>query len=145
MVERIEWKGKVLATVLRRGYDEEGVNFITSQDNPLQLGVLKHQKGTRIKAHSHKNNPRVIRQIQEVLFVEYGKVEVEFFDDKEKRVAGRILNSGDSILLRSGGHGFNVLEDSKIIEIKQGPYYGAEKDKERFGRKKESRNNDTRL
>jgi len=137
MIEKIEWKGKVLATVLRKGYDEEGVNFITSPDDPLQLGVLKHRGGTRIKAHSHKNNPRVIRQIQEVLYIEYGKVEVEFFDDKGKRVAGRILNSGDTILLRSGGHGFNVLEDSKIIEIKQGPYYGAEKDKERFDRKKE--------
>jgi len=137
MVEKVEWKGRLLAIVLRKSYDEEGVNFITSQDNPLQLGVLKHRKGTRIKAHSHKDSPRVIRQIQEVLYIEQGKVEVEFYDDEENRVAGRILSSGDTILLKSGGHGFNVLEDSKIIEIKQRPYYGAEKDKERFGRKKE--------
>ena len=137
MVEKIEWKGKVLATVLRKGYDEEGVNFITSPDDPLQLGVLKHRGGTRIKAHSHKDSPRVIRQIQEVLYIEYGKVEVEFYDDKGKRVAGRILGSGDAILLSSGGHGFSVLEDSKIIEIKQGPYYGTEKDKQHLNSKEE--------
>jgi len=137
MVEKIEWKGEVLAVILRKGYHKEGVNFITSQDNPLQLGVLKHRKGIRIKAHSHKDSPRVIRKIQEVLYIQYGKVEVEFYDDEENRVAGRILSSGDTILLKSGGHGFNVLEDSKMIEIKQGPYYGAEKDKERFGQKKE--------
>ena len=137
MVEKIEWKGKVLATVLRKGYDEEGVNFITSPDDPLQLGVLKHRGGTRIKAHSHKDSPRVIRQIQEVLFIQYGKVEVEFYDDKENRITGRTLSSGDTILLSSGGHGFNVLEDSKIIEIKQGPYYGAEKDKQHLSSKEE--------
>jgi len=137
MIEKIEWKGEVLAVILRKGYDEEGVNFITSQDNPLQLGVLKHRGGTRIKAHSHKSSPRVIREIQEVLFIQYGKVEVEFYDDKENRITGRTLSSGDTILLSSGGHGFNVLKDSKIIEVKQGPYYGGEKDKERLSREKE--------
>jgi len=137
MVEKIEWNGEILAIVLRKSYDEEGVSFITPENNPLQLGVLKHRGGTRIKPHTHRDTPRVIRETQEVLFVEYGKVEVEFYDEEQSRVAGTTLGLGDIILLMSGGHGINVLKDSKIIEIKQGPYYGAKKDKERFTREKQ--------
>ena len=34
-------------------------------------------------------------------------------------------------MLVSGGHGFKVLEEVEMIEVKQGPYYG-EQDKVRF-------------
>jgi hypothetical protein len=36
---------------------------------------------------------------------------------------------GDTIFFVAGGHGFTMLEDSKIIEVKQGPYFGKDKDK----------------
>ncbi|MFQ5996125.1 MAG: hypothetical protein ACE5KP_00670 [Dehalococcoidales bacterium] len=132
MIEKIEWKGKTLALILRGDYEPEGVNFITPQDNPFQLGILKHRQGTRIKPHVHKKSPRTINDIQEVLHMEYGKVEVEFYDAEGRKLKSAILNSNDTILLLSGGHGFNILEDAKIIEVKQGPYYGTEGDKERL-------------
>jgi len=56
--------------------------------------------------------------------------EAEFYERSGKKVGSAILNSGDTILLLRGGHGFNILEDSKIIEVKQGPYYGVEEDKQ---------------
>jgi hypothetical protein len=40
-----------------------------------------------------------------------------------------VLNSGDTILLASGGHGFEMLEDTEMLEIKQGPYSGVTNDK----------------
>jgi hypothetical protein len=43
----------------------------------------------------------------------------------------RILSSGDVLLLAFGGHGFQMLEDCEVIEVKQGPYSG-ELDKTRF-------------
>lgn len=129
MIDRIEYKGKVFALILRKDYDEDGVNFITSRDEPIQLGVLKHQSGTKIKPHIHKHHSRAISKVQEVVHIEYGKVEAEFYESNGRKVATTILNSGDTILLLCGGHGFNILEDSKIIEIKQGPYYGVEEDK----------------
>ena len=43
----------------------------------------------------------------------------------------RILNQGDVVLLAYGGHGFEMLEDSEMIEVKQGPYAG-DMDKVRF-------------
>jgi hypothetical protein len=132
MIEKIEWNDEVFALILRADYELEGVNFITSQDNPLQLGVLKHQQGSRIKPHIHRSFPKTIKEVQEVLHIEYGKVEAEFYETGGKKVGAVILKSGDTILLLLGGHGFNILEDSKIIEIKQGPYRGEDKDKERF-------------
>lgn len=129
MVEKIEYEGMTFAIVLRKDYDEDGVNFITSEDEPIQLGILKHERGTKIKPHTHKNQPRTITEVQEVLHVDYGKVEAEFYESNGRKVAATILHSGDTILLLRGGHGFNILEDSKMIEVKQGPYYGIEEDK----------------
>ena len=43
----------------------------------------------------------------------------------------RVLGPGDVILLISGGHGFEVLEELNMVEVKQGPYAG-ETDKTRF-------------
>jgi hypothetical protein len=43
----------------------------------------------------------------------------------------RILSAGDVILLAFGGHGFEMLEPTEIIEVKQGPYAG-DQDKTRF-------------
>jgi hypothetical protein len=68
---------------------------------------------------------------KEVLFIKSGKVRVDFYDDEKKYIESRVLVSGDVILLAFGGHGFEMLEDSEIIEVKQGPYVG-EKDKTRF-------------
>lgn len=132
MIEKIEYEGKILALILRSGYEQNGVNFITSEDNPLQLGVHKQKQGVKIKPHTHRNIPRTIDEVQEVLHIHYGEVEVEFYDAQGRKLRNAILNHGDTILLLSGGHGFNILKDSKIIEIKQGPYYGVGKDKERL-------------
>lgn len=139
MIEKIAWNGEVFALIMRADYEPQGVNFVTSQDNPLQLGVLKHQQGSKIKPHIHKSFPKTISEVQEVLHIEYGKVEVEFYETGGKKVSCVILNSGDTILLLSGGHGFNILEDSKIIEVKQGPYRGVDKDKERLRTNQENR------
>lgn len=132
MVERIEHNGKLFALILRANYESEGVNFITSEDNPLQLGILIHKQGSIIKPHTHRNLPKTITTVQEVLHIQSGKIEAEFYESKGKKIASTVLDSGDTILLLSGGHGFNILEDSKIIEVKQGPYGGVEADKERL-------------
>jgi hypothetical protein len=66
-----------------------------------------------------------------VLFIKSGKVRVDFYDDHQNYYESRILNKNDVILLASGGHGFEMLEVSEIIEVKQGPY-SQKKDKKIF-------------
>ena len=129
MIETIEHDGAVLAIVMRRDYEPAGVNFITAGGNPLQLGSIRLNRGDSLKPHVHRHLPRTIDQVHEVLHVEYGLVEVGFYTELGERTATTIIGEGDTILLMSGGHGFHVLEDTKMIEVKQGPYEGTDQDK----------------
>jgi hypothetical protein len=56
---------------------------------------------------------------------------VDFFDEQQNYLESRELRRGDVILLIKGGHGFEVLEELEMIEVKQGPYAG-DQDKTRF-------------
>ena len=132
MIEKIEWHGEALALIIRAGFDQEGVNFVTPDDSPLQLGILRHPRGFSIKPHVHRASRKTIHSIQEVLHVECGSLRVDFYDDDGERIQSVVLKMKDTILLIAGGHGFEMLEDCKIIEVKQGPYEGAAQDKRRL-------------
>jgi len=132
MVEKIEHEGRLYALVLRRETEVEGASFFTPPENDLQLGLHQHRRGAEIKPHLHRDSTRTVRSIQEVLHIQRGKVEADFYDEERQRVARCTLEAGDTVLLLAGGHGFRMLEDTKMVEVKQGPYYGVEADKSRF-------------
>jgi hypothetical protein len=132
MLEKIEINNQLLALILYGDDKAKGVKFFTESSNSFQIGLLQHSSGSYIKPHIHRTIHRAIDDTQEVLHIEEGMVEVEFFDHSEQIVSKRVLNPGDTVLLVSGGHGFNILRDSRIIEIKQGPYGGIEEDKVHF-------------
>ena len=130
MLEYIKGKDELLlAVVIRQGFSDEGVNFVTSPENYLQVGILNHKEGSIIKPHRHKEMPRTINYTQEVLHIEYGKMEVDFYQNNQL-IKKALLFEGDTIILLAGGHGFNILEDTKMIEVKQGPYLSQTEDKE---------------
>ena len=138
MLEYIKGKDNLLlAIIIRRGFSDEGVSFVTPPENFLQLGILNHKEGSKIKPHLHKEKLRTINYTQEVLHLEYGKVETEFYQNNQV-IKKCLLFSGDTIILLAGGHGFNILEDTKMIEIKQGPYLSQAEDKELLEIKEES-------
>lgn len=66
-----------------------------------------------------------------MLFVKAGLIRVDFFDEGKSYLESRIIGAGDVILLSNGGHGFEMLEESEVIEVKQGPYVG-DADKTKF-------------
>jgi len=127
----IKKNGELHALVIRREFSRPGPNFFTPGEFSQQLGLLVHPKGRIVKRHRHKLVKREIFRTQEVLVLLDGKVRVELYDDEGAKLKNVILKSGDSILLAQGGHKVIVLEDSKIIEVKQGPYAGFD-DKEFF-------------
>jgi len=131
MIETITNKNKVLAIIIFTGERKAGVNFVTPSESTLQLGTIRHARGTVIPPHTHNIFPRTINKTQEVLVIQKGSIKVNFYDENFKQIETRTLNSGDTILLADDGHGFEVLEECEIIEIKQGPYAG-EADKTRF-------------
>lgn len=130
-LEIVKKKEKLLAMIIRDDYICESVDFVTPNDYSQQVAYMHHQEGKVIDAHIHNLVHRNVVLTQEVLFIKKGKLRVDFYDDYEDYLESRILNAGDVIILISGGHGFFVLEEIEMIEVKQGPYSG-EKDKTRF-------------
>lgn len=131
MVEMITDKGVTLAMLLRTTYQAEGIQFFTPNDFSQQLAYMRRPEGYVIAPHVHNAVPREVQFTKEVLLIKSGKVRVDFYDDGQNYLESRILYQGDVILLAFGGHGFEMLEESEIIEVKQGPYAG-EADKTRF-------------
>jgi len=131
MIEKIEFNNELLAIIVRNTFNQSGIHFFTPDDFSQQLAFMKHQKGKIIDPHIHNPVTRQVHYTKEVLFIRKGKLQVDFFNDAKKYLESRILNEGDVILLSTGGHGFKVLEDVEMFEVKQGPYAG-ENDKTRF-------------
>ena len=128
-IEKIIDEGKILGVVVRNDSSLKGVNFFTPQDFSQQLGLLVHEKGKKIKAHRHKLIKREITLTQEVLVVLEGKAKIELYNEKLQKIKTVVITNGDTILLAHGAHSIEILEDSRIIEVKQGPYAGMD-DKE---------------
>lgn len=131
MIQYINYNGHVQAMILRANYHAEGIQFFTPNDFSQQLGYMNRPSGYVIPPHVHNPVVREVQFTKEVLFIKSGKVRVDFYDDDQNYLESRILNQGDIVLLAFGGHGFEMLEATEVIEIKQGPYAG-EQDKTRF-------------
>ena len=131
MIEKVQKDKKIYAIIIRANYSNEGIEFFTPDEFSQQLAYMKRPKGYNISPHLHLNTNKNIQNTQEVLLIRSGKVRVDFYEDNKEYFTSKILIKGDVILLAFGGHGFEVLEESEIIEVKQGPY-AENKDKERF-------------
>jgi mannose-6-phosphate isomerase-like protein (cupin superfamily) len=131
MIQKIVHNNIDLSIIIRHGFQTDGIAFFTTDDYSQQLGYMNRPEGYVIKPHVHNLVPREVTLTQEVLYIKSGKVRVDFYDDDMVYLESTTLFPGDVILLAKGGHGFKMLEQSEIIEVKQGPYCG-EMDKVRF-------------
>lgn len=114
---------KTLAVVFRNNLKVKELQFFTHDDNDLQVGIHARKKGIKLIPHIHEiKKPLRVKSIQEVLYIEKGKVRVTIYTDSGSVISKKILLKGDSILLISGGHAVDFLENSRIFEVKQGPY-----------------------
>lgn len=131
MVQNICYQERVIAVILKTKYSSDGIEFFTPNDFSQQLGYMNRPQGYVIPPHVHNPVSREVQFTKEVLFIKSGRMRVDFYDDDQNYLESRILEQGDVILLAFGGHGFEMLEPTEMIEVKQGPYAG-EADKTRF-------------
>ncbi|CAN5422690.1 hypothetical protein BH09BAC5_BH09BAC5_23370 [soil metagenome] len=131
MIERIEGPDGLLAIIIYHQFQENGIHFFTPDDFSQQLAYMNRPKGYVIDPHVHNEVKREVRLTQEVLFIRKGKIRVDFYDNDKNYLENRVLTDGDVILLTAGGHGFEMIEETEMIEVKQGPYVG-DSDKTRF-------------
>ncbi|MDB5205622.1 MAG: hypothetical protein JWR72_697 [Flavisolibacter sp.] len=131
MVEHYVHNDQLLAIIIRASFSKSGIEFFTPNDFSQQLGYMNRPQGYIIEPHMHSHIERRVVLTQEVLFIKSGTVRIDFYDSDQAYLESRVLAKGDVILLAAGGHGFQMLEDAEIIEVKQGPYSGTD-DKIRF-------------
>jgi len=131
MKKEITCQGELLGIIISQQFKESGIHFFTPDHLSQQLAFMNHPEGKEIAPHVHNPVTREVQYTQEVLFIKKGKLRVDFYSKEHKYLESYILTQGDVILLATGGHGFQVLEEIEMIEVKQGPYAG-DQDKTRF-------------
>lgn len=128
-IEEVKIDGRVAAIIVRNEFRPDGIQFVTPDDYSQQLGYMRRPAGYVIQPHIHLQVDRQASFTQEVLYMRKGRVRVDFYREDESYVDSREISTGDVILLSTGGHGFEMLEESELIEVKQGPHLD---DKRRF-------------
>ena len=123
----------VLAIIIRSADWEEGLSFVSSNEDYQQIGIWGYNKGQKLAPHIHSIAPRQVLRTQEIVFVREGRIRADIYTEKKMYLKSVELGKGDTIILLNGGHGYEILEDNtKILEAKTGPYVGPDRDRERI-------------
>jgi len=131
LIENIVHGLEPIALIIRANFDEPGLHFFTPGSFSQQVAFMKHSAGHKIAPHVHNMVNRQVLYTQEVLLIRRGSVRVNLYSSSKEFITSRELEAGDVILLCGGGHSFEMLEETSMIEVKQGPYAG-DQDKTRF-------------
>ena len=123
MIEKIKHKNKLFALIVKGKYrSKKGITFFTDNKDIQQFGYMNHKKNHIIKPHIHKRQMRKLLHTSEVILILKGSLRVDFYNNKKKYLFSKIIKEKDIIMLVHGAHGFKVLKNVEMIEIKQGPY-----------------------
>ncbi len=124
MIEKVLHNNELFALIVRKQFRKKrGINFFTSKEATQQFGYMKHKKNYIIKPHRHNIRLTKIHKTTEVILLLKGILRVDFYDNENKYLFSKIVNEKDIIMLVHGGHGFKILKDVEMIEVKQGPYH----------------------
>lgn len=130
-LEVIRHEGKMICMIIRAEPMPESTVFYTPDDLHVQFGKIVYAANGKIARHRHKPKRRSIAGSSEVLVVQKGRMILDIYADGRTIHSSREMGPGDVVILVAGGHGFHFLEDTVLLEVKQGPYHG-DGDKEYF-------------
>ena len=125
-VEEIIHEGNLYALIVRKDFHEPGIHFFTPANFSEQLAYIAHPAGHQIRAHAHRDVSRDVVRTLEVLVVRKGRLRIDLFTPRDEYIESHVVGAGDVVLLAYGGHGFEVIEDCEMFEVKQGPYLGGD-------------------
>ena len=132
-VKEIEQGNVVLARLIKAEDWNDGLGFYSKENEVIQVGTWHYNTGKELLKHIHNEVDRVITRTNEVLFIVSGSVKAFIYNLEGQLVEELIVNQGDTLILLNCGHGYEILSDkTKVLEIKNGPYLGAEIDRKRF-------------
>ena len=111
----------------------EGLQFFSNDEEYQQVGTWGYEKGKQLLAHSHNEVVREVKWTQEVLYIKKGSIKAYIYDIDDSFVDEMTILEGDILILLYGGHGYEILKDgTQVLEVKNGPYVGAENDRRRL-------------
>ncbi|MCM2322905.1 MAG: hypothetical protein NDJ90_06550 [Oligoflexia bacterium] len=112
---------------------KDGLNFFSNDPDFIQVGTWSYPADKVLLAHTHNEVKREVDLTQEVLYIRKGSIRADIYDLKLAKMDEQICREGDVMVLLRGGHGYQILENgTQVLEIKNGPYVGAERDRRRF-------------
>ena len=128
-MQKFIYKNKVFAEIIRANMKSSKTKFFSDSKSSFQFGFVSHQKGYIENPHYHRKIKRIIYDCQQVLFVQKGRIEVKFFNEKKKLIKTILIKKGDAINIVQGIHLIRILENSQCITVKQGPFISDKMDK----------------
>lgn len=126
-------KGEVMAVYVSSVWWEDGLNFVSDREDFLQVGTWRYDEGIELSAHTHNSVGREVNRTQEVIHLKRGKLLASIYDEQGLFLESIEVSNGDTLILIKGGHGYKILEaDTCVLEVKNGPYFGADIDRRKF-------------
>jgi aspartate 1-decarboxylase len=121
-----------IATIIDPSLSSEGLTFLTEDTNFIQVGLWNYKKGKRLETHYHNTFLRESFKTNESVYVIRGKIKCNLYFENGKFISTHIINEGEMIIQFNGAHEYIIEEDALVVENKNGPYYGPEKDRTRI-------------
>lgn len=121
-IKTFHYKNELVARVVPSKYQTEKTTFFTNDDEPLQVGFVRQKTGAAIVPHFHPPHTREIRKQQEVLYVVEGTLSVKLLTPEGNLIDTVELHEGDLFIQFSQGHSFAFHKNTKLLEVKSGPF-----------------------
>tara|TARA_B100001059_G_C17817861_1_gene576397 strand:- start:1626 stop:2045 length:420 start_codon:yes stop_codon:yes gene_type:complete len=118
-------------TIVKPNMSNEGLNFVTNDEKSLQVGIWNYEKGKNLEPHFHNTYDRNADITSESVFITKGKILIKVYTKNLELVLEETLQAGEMIIQFYGVHEYIMLEDSIVVETKNGPYAGPDKDRTR--------------
>ena len=131
-IKNITFKDELYSSVFDLKNIKEGLDFITSDNSFIQVGTWDYQEGKILDAHYHNTFERKSYITQEVVLVVQGSIVCNLYTIEGQFITSEEINQGQLIIQYQGIHEYEIKKDSKVLEIKNGPYFGPEKDRTRI-------------
>lgn len=124
MINNIIINNEIAAVLIPKDFAvDEGIKFYSKKNDEFQIGLMRRPKEYKISPHYHTKKIREIKHTSEALIVKKGSIKCCFFNQNDKNdTKSIIINEGDILIILKYAHSFDFLEESEVVEIKQGPF-----------------------
>ena len=131
-IKEISFENQLYAFVCSLNDVSKGLEFLSDDTDFIQLGTWNYKKNFSTVPHYHLEHDKPSNLTQEVVLVHKGSVKCRLFTKEGNYVDEVDINEGELIVQIYGVHEYIMNEDSIVLEIKNGPYYGPEVDRKRI-------------